>query len=53
MSAVANLLDDGVDWLRHGQSQGFRANMNSALESGGVLLGDEVTIALDVQFVKG
>ena len=26
---------------------------NAALETGGVLVGDEVTITLDVQFVKG
>jgi hypothetical protein len=26
---------------------------NTALELGGVLVGDEVTITLDVQFIKG
>ena len=30
----------------------FGLTWNSALESGGVLVGDEVTITLDVQFVK-
>ena len=39
-SAKVNRKDFGLTW-------------NSALESGGVLVGDEVTIALDVQFVKG
>jgi polyisoprenoid-binding protein YceI len=39
-SARVNRKDLGLTW-------------NSALESGEVLLGDEVTIALDVQFVKG
>jgi hypothetical protein len=28
-------------------------NWNAALETGGILVGDEVTITLDVQFVKG
>jgi hypothetical protein len=27
-------------------------NWNAALETGGILVGDEVTITLDVQFVK-
>lgn len=31
----------------------FGLTWNSALESGGMLLGDEVTITLDVQFIKG
>jgi hypothetical protein len=26
---------------------------NSALETGGVLVGDEVTITIDAQFIKG
>jgi polyisoprenoid-binding protein YceI len=30
----------------------FGLNWNAALETGGILLGDEVTITLDVQFVK-
>ena len=30
----------------------FGLTWNAALETGGVLVGDEVTIALDVQFVK-
>ena len=31
----------------------FGLTWNSALESGGVLVGEEVTITLDVQFIKG
>ena len=31
----------------------FGLNWNAALETGGILVGDEVTITLDVQFVKG
>jgi hypothetical protein len=27
-------------------------NWNAALETGGILVGDEVTITLDVEFVK-
>lgn len=30
----------------------FGLNYNAALETGGILIGDEVTITLDVQFVK-
>lgn len=30
----------------------FGLNYNAALEAGGLLVGDEVTISLDVQFVK-
>lgn len=30
----------------------FGLNWNAALETGGILVGDEVTITLDVQFVK-
>ena len=30
----------------------FGLNWNAALETGGILVGDEVTISLDVQFVK-
>jgi len=30
----------------------FGLTWNAALESGGILVGDEVTITLDVQFVK-
>jgi polyisoprenoid-binding protein YceI len=30
----------------------FGLTWNAALETGGILLGDEVTITLDVQFVK-
>jgi polyisoprenoid-binding protein YceI len=30
----------------------FGLTWNAALETGGILVGDEVTIALDVQFVK-
>jgi polyisoprenoid-binding protein YceI len=33
--------------------QDFGLTWNSALEAGGVLVGDEVTITLDVQFIKG
>ena len=33
--------------------QDFGLTWNSVLESGGVLVGDEVTITLDVQFIKG
>jgi polyisoprenoid-binding protein YceI len=39
-SAKINRKDFGLTW-------------NSALESGGVLVGDEVTLTLDVQFVQG
>jgi polyisoprenoid-binding protein YceI len=39
-SAKINRKDFGLTW-------------NSALESGGVLVGDEVTIMLDIQFIKG
>ncbi len=38
-SAVISRKDFGLTW-------------NSALEAGGVLVGDEVTLDLDVQFVK-
>ncbi len=31
----------------------FGLTWNSALESGGILVGDEITISLDVQFVRG
>jgi polyisoprenoid-binding protein YceI len=31
----------------------FGLNWNTALETGGILVGDEVTITLDVEFVKG
>ena len=31
----------------------FGLTWNAALETGGVMVGDEVTITLDVQFVKG
>jgi polyisoprenoid-binding protein YceI len=30
----------------------FGLTWNAALEAGGILVGDEVTIMLDVQFVK-
>jgi polyisoprenoid-binding protein YceI len=30
----------------------FGLTWNAALETGGILVGDEVTISLDVQFVK-
>ncbi len=30
----------------------FRLTWNAALETGGILVGEEVTITLDVQFVK-
>jgi polyisoprenoid-binding protein YceI len=33
--------------------QDFGLTWNTALETGGVLLGDEVTLTLDVQFIKG
>lgn len=39
-SAKVNRKDFGIVW-------------NTALDSGGVLVGDEVTITLDVQFIKG
>jgi polyisoprenoid-binding protein YceI len=39
-SAKINRKDFGLTW-------------NSALESGGVLVGEDVTITLDVQFIKG
>jgi polyisoprenoid-binding protein YceI len=39
-SAKVNRKDFGIVW-------------NTALDSGGVLVGDEVAIALDVQFIKG
>ena len=31
----------------------FGLTWNAALETGGILVGDEVTITLDVEFVKG
>jgi polyisoprenoid-binding protein YceI len=39
-SVKVNRKDFGIIW-------------NTALDSGGVLVGDEVTIALDVEFIKG
>jgi len=30
----------------------FRLTCNTALETGGILVGDEVTITLDIEFVK-
>ena len=39
-SAKVNRKDFGIVW-------------NTALDAGGVLVGDEVTITLDVQFIKG
>jgi hypothetical protein len=34
------------------QRQGLRPDLEYALETGGILVGEEVTITLDLQFVK-
>ena len=31
----------------------FGLNWNATLETGGILVGDEVTLTLDIQFIKG
>jgi polyisoprenoid-binding protein YceI len=42
----------GLSGLTKINRKEFGIVWNSALDSGGVLVGDEVTITLDVQFVK-
>ena len=42
----------GVSATTRIQRRDFGLTWNAALETGGILVGDEVTIALDVQFIK-
>jgi polyisoprenoid-binding protein YceI len=43
----------GLSATTHVNRKDFGLTWNAALETGGILVGDDVTIALDIQFIQG